>query len=366
MTIQISENFKKLRRDFDLTQEQAAEIFGVSPQAVSRWENGASCPDITLLPIIADYFNVSIEELLGVGEARKSQQIKEILDSFQEAINHGRVYDCIRIARAGVHDFPNNYALWNKLMYALFISADSSANIPEWKENQELYKDEIIEIGERILRHCTDDDIRLEAKARLGCHYCEIGENEKGRSVIETLPSKYFSREEQIRWAISGEEEKQYYGRKIGGLCCEMLMSLISYVDVDEPSAVISSFDAAERIYSVIYDDDDYGDNYYDLAIWFTCLKAPAYLKLGMEDEMFATLEKALLYSSKYIEMPDTYEHTSPFLYGLLSFKTYERSDSRPELQIIIDDLTSELYCDVSDKKRLEGLIESFKALQEY
>ena len=39
MVLQISENLKKLRRDFDLTQEQAAEIFGVSPQAVSRWEN---------------------------------------------------------------------------------------------------------------------------------------------------------------------------------------------------------------------------------------------------------------------------------------------------------------------------------------
>lgn len=364
MILQISENFKKLRRDSDLTQEQAAEIFGVSPQAVSRWENGASCPDITLLPIIADYFNVSIEELLGVGDARKNQQIKEILDSFQDAINHGRVYDCIRIARAGVHDFPNNYVLWNKLMYALFISADSSANIPEWKDNQELYKDEIIEIGERILRNCTDDDIRLEAKARLGCHLCEIGETEKGRSVIETLPSKYFSREEQIRWAITGEEEKQYYGRKIGGLCSEMLMSLISYVDVDDPEAVISAFRAAEKIYAVIYEEDDYGDNYYDLAVWYTCLKAPAYLALGKEDKMFATIEKALKYAEKYCEMPDTYEHTSPFLYGMLSFKTYERSDSRHELQIIADDLSSDLYSNVSDKARLNSLAEKFKALQ--
>lgn len=364
MVLQISENLKKLRRDFDLTQEQAAEIFGVSPQAVSRWENGASCPDITLLPIIADYFNVSMEELLGVGETRKNQQVKEILDSFQDAINHGRVYDCIRIARAGVHDFPNNYILWNKLMYALFISSDSNSNIADWKENQELYKDEIIEIGEKILRNCTDDDIRLEAKARLGCHLCEIGETEKGRAVIETLPSKYFSREEQIRWAITGDEQKQYYGKKIGGLCSEMLTSLISYVDVDDHEAVISAFNAAEKIYAAIYDENDYGDNYYDLAVWYTCLKAPAYLSLGKENEMFATIEKALEYAKKYCEMSDTYEHTSPFLYGLLSFKTYERSDSRPELLIIADDLESELYSDVTDKERLISLTEKFKALQ--
>ncbi len=363
MTIYLGENFKRLRRDFDLTQEQAAEIFGVSPQAVSRWECGASCPDITLLPIIADYFNVSIEELLGVGETRKKQQIAEILNSFQDAINHGRIYDCIRIARAGVHDFPNNYVLWNKLMYALFIAADSNANIPEWKENQELYKDEIIEIGEKILSHCTDDDIRLEAKARLGCHYCEIGETEKGRAVIETLPSKYFSREEQIRWAIAGEEEKQYYGKKIGGLCCEMLMSLISYVDTDDDEAIISAIESAEKIFAVIYNDDDYGDNFYDLSVWFVCLKAPALLRLSQEEKMFRTLETALRYCKCYKEMPDTYEHTSPFLNGLISFKTYERSDSRPEMQIILDDLTSELYENVSDTDRLNSIIKEFEKL---
>ena len=133
-----------------------------------------------------------------------------------------------------------------------------------------VYKDEIIEIGEKILRNCTDDDIRLEAKARLGCHLCEIGETEKGRAVIETLPSKYFSREEQIRWAITGDEQKQYYGKKSGGLCSEMLTSLISYVDVDDHEAVISAFNAAEKIYAAIYDENDYGDNYYDLAVWYT------------------------------------------------------------------------------------------------
>ena len=45
-----SEIFKALRKDKQITQEQAAEVFGVSPQAISRWENASSYPDITLLP----------------------------------------------------------------------------------------------------------------------------------------------------------------------------------------------------------------------------------------------------------------------------------------------------------------------------
>ena len=55
-----------LRKQKGLTQEQLAEKVGVSAQAVSKWENDVSCPDITLLPLLADLFDVSVDELLGV------------------------------------------------------------------------------------------------------------------------------------------------------------------------------------------------------------------------------------------------------------------------------------------------------------
>ncbi len=55
-----------LRKEKGLTQEQLAEKVGVSAQAVSKWENDISCPDITLLPLLADLFDVSVDELLGV------------------------------------------------------------------------------------------------------------------------------------------------------------------------------------------------------------------------------------------------------------------------------------------------------------
>ena len=55
-----------LRKEKGLTQEQLAEKVGVSAQAVSKWENDVSCPDITILPLLADLFGVSVDELLGV------------------------------------------------------------------------------------------------------------------------------------------------------------------------------------------------------------------------------------------------------------------------------------------------------------
>ena len=66
--INIGKNIKSLRRRTLLTQSQFAESLGISVQAVSKWENGTSLPDIMLLPEIARVFGVSIDELFLDGE----------------------------------------------------------------------------------------------------------------------------------------------------------------------------------------------------------------------------------------------------------------------------------------------------------
>ncbi len=93
-----SEIFKALRKDKKLTQEQIAEILGVSPQAISRWENATSYPDITQLPNIALYFETSVDELLGIRKVVKKQKMlyfqfrwQESADVINEHLNDGWV-----------------------------------------------------------------------------------------------------------------------------------------------------------------------------------------------------------------------------------------------------------------------------------
>lgn len=62
-TIKIQEVIRKKRLERNLSQEALAEAFGISVQAVSKWENGLSYPDITVLPKICDYFNINMDEL---------------------------------------------------------------------------------------------------------------------------------------------------------------------------------------------------------------------------------------------------------------------------------------------------------------
>ena len=79
------EIFKLLRKDKGLTQEQVAEILGTSPQTISRWETGTSTPDITMLPKIASYFDITVDELLGIKKGIKKQKILYIQFRWQES-----------------------------------------------------------------------------------------------------------------------------------------------------------------------------------------------------------------------------------------------------------------------------------------
>ena len=71
----------ELRKDKGIGQQDLAEVLGVSFQSVSKWETGATMPDITLLPDIAEYFNVSVDELLGLKPLRQQVYIPSDTDN---------------------------------------------------------------------------------------------------------------------------------------------------------------------------------------------------------------------------------------------------------------------------------------------
>ena len=73
---------KSLRKEKGLTQEQLAEKFGVAGRTVSRWENATNMPDLSMLILIAEFFNVEVKEILN-GERQSenmNQELKETLE----------------------------------------------------------------------------------------------------------------------------------------------------------------------------------------------------------------------------------------------------------------------------------------------
>ena len=87
MNLAIGQRIKAFRKEKDITQEQLAEMLGVSCQSVSRWESGVCYPDMELLPVLAEIFAVTVDKLLGVDGMAEKRKVDAYLNRFQVAIN---------------------------------------------------------------------------------------------------------------------------------------------------------------------------------------------------------------------------------------------------------------------------------------
>jgi two-component system chemotaxis response regulator CheY len=90
MNIEVGKKIYELRKSKDMTQEELASEMGVSIAAVSKWETGNSIPDILMLCAIADFFDVSTDELLGRTKNKKKviivDDVKFVRDSLKKVL----------------------------------------------------------------------------------------------------------------------------------------------------------------------------------------------------------------------------------------------------------------------------------------
>lgn len=88
MEMTLGKRIVQQRKKLGLTQEQLAEKLGVTAQAVSKWENDQSCPDISILPRLADIFGVTTDALLGRESERPVYQAEVVREDDDDTILH--------------------------------------------------------------------------------------------------------------------------------------------------------------------------------------------------------------------------------------------------------------------------------------
>ena len=159
MNIKLADNLQLLRKQKRLTQEELAEIFGVTSQSISKWELGINCPDIAMLPKIADYYRVSIDELLGYKPLSSINSIYIDVKSLIESSNN-KIDDAYKIARlavASIHEKERNQA--ERLLVG---KRDYSLSYGQEKVGLTICSDESVFISSFV--DLRDYDINLEEK----------------------------------------------------------------------------------------------------------------------------------------------------------------------------------------------------------
>lgn len=107
--LHIAENIVRLRREKKMTQENLAEFIGVTKASVSKWETGQSMPDVMLLPGLAAFFDVTVDELIGYRPNLSKEQIQKLYQEFAAGFAAGPFEEAMEKTQAYVKRYYSCY-----------------------------------------------------------------------------------------------------------------------------------------------------------------------------------------------------------------------------------------------------------------
>lgn len=214
----IGEVIRTLRKEKQLTQENLAEALGVSFQSVSRWENGLAYPDITLVPIIARFFNVSTDTLFDMDNEDLQKQHSDLEASYLQFRSMGDTESCISLMQEARKEFPRDYHFMMNLAESMESYSDGS------KKQREIYKnanygETIHSLCRQVLEDCNADSERYRAIQLLCNYYSMRGNIGEAIHLLDGVADMRHCREILLGNILSGTE-------KLHGLQENMLFAI--------------------------------------------------------------------------------------------------------------------------------------------
>lgn len=134
----LSENIRNIRKEKGMTQEALAEAIGVTTAAVSKWETGQSVPEVGMLMELADFFEVSVDALLGhklAADRRKSK-----LDELETLGNDQKFDEAKELAQKLLRNYPNDYEVVSKVADLYYRCDGAEKGISDMEYSIELTK----------------------------------------------------------------------------------------------------------------------------------------------------------------------------------------------------------------------------------
>lgn len=190
MAMKIGEKIKALRKAKNISQEALAKVLGVTFQAVSKWETNTTAPDVTLIPSIASFFGVSIDELFDYNIFENEKKIEAIC---REAASC-RFDDPSRaeaILREGLKQFPSNETMLTVLVYVLWAIPGRDGDL--------------IDTCKQLVECATIEGVRCDVLRILAEAYQRSGEFDQVAPVLEQIPEFYFTKMECVAKLTDGK-----------------------------------------------------------------------------------------------------------------------------------------------------------------
>ena len=305
MEITLAENVRKLRKERRLTQEQLAEVLGVTTGAVYKWESGMSVPDISLIMEMADFFDTSVDVLLGYKS--KDNRLEAAVCRIEEMLRT-RNPEALTEAEKLLKKYPNNFIAVHSSAATYSFFGVGSGNEANSRRSLELFEQSRLLINQNTDPRVSDETILAEIAAE----YESLHEYDKAVEIMKKHnPSGMNSGSIGVILAM----DKKNYEEAKPYLLEGILHGLFVLVNSVMGQAMIlcgeKKYENAQNILNFGRnmirgirkgDSPDFTDK---LSAMTLALLSYTYLETGNRAECLATLDKTAEYVRRFDASPD-------------------------------------------------------------
>lgn len=311
----IGEKIKELRHKNDVTQEKLAAYLSISSQSVSKWETETALPDIGMLIPLANFFHISVDELLCHSAETEDAEVEACIYEGNRLHQLGRYDAYLTFWRETAAKYPRNFQCMYQLASALWYHTAYTGRGCASPDEKNAYAREAIVLCERILEDCTVDSIRngvLQTLVLLySSRHLSCASEEKAVHYAEMASSCYVCRENLLASAYFTAEsaESREKARRIRHTAILTFLDFATgYMTCyDEDRSIeeqISANEMALKVWQTVIADGNYlfyhsriGNHHDGLA--------RLYAKLGNRDEALHHIRLALEHAKAYDAIPE-------------------------------------------------------------
>ena len=177
---------RQKRKDLGLTQEQIAAYLNVSTAAVSKWENGLTSPDISLLAPLARLLKTDVNSLLCFTEDMSAEEISHFCEEISMLVQKKSYADGFQRETEKIHEYPHN----ETLLHCLALVLDSLLVLADLPEDEKRPYDEKITAWYRRLCESSDGKIHNSAEYMLANRLIRTGRYGEAQTILDRMPDK--------------------------------------------------------------------------------------------------------------------------------------------------------------------------------
>ncbi|MBD5467789.1 MAG: helix-turn-helix transcriptional regulator [Lachnospiraceae bacterium] len=179
----IGENIARLRHERKIRQEELADFVGVTKASVSKWENGQTMPDITILPQLASFFDICIDELVGYDQQLSKEQIQKIYQELAAKFAKGPFREVMEESYGYVKRYYSCYPL----LFQIGMLWLNHYMLTENKEAQDKILEAAAGLSQRIENCCKDVALCSDAAAMRATVYLMQGKANEVVALLEDV-----------------------------------------------------------------------------------------------------------------------------------------------------------------------------------